>query len=251
MASIQSYPSKVVAVSGLDSANADNCFDNSSSKVILVLSNSFVAGGFNFSNIPNEAVIKTLSFTIVGEVSSSSNYFAVRAVKNATSSSSYTDLGDGQITFIQNSTSKQTVTKSFPVAATALTVAQLKNNTLQARFYGSGSGYLYELYATVEYELPSSVITVHAGTGGTVTGGGEYENGTTATLTATPNAGYVFKQWSDGNTNATRTITVTANATYTAEFEKVYTSNLFVGTQRVTAYCGTQKMCAYCGTQKI
>lgn len=54
---------------------------------------------------------------------------------------------------------------------------------------------------------------------GTVTGGGSYLSGNTATLTATAKTGYRFVQWSDGNTNATRTVTVTGNKTYTATFE--------------------------------
>ena len=54
--------------------------------------------------------------------------------------------------------------------------------------------------------------------GGTVNGGGYYAVGTTVSLTATPAKGYRFVRWSDGNVQATRTITVTDNATYTAEF---------------------------------
>ena len=53
---------------------------------------------------------------------------------------------------------------------------------------------------------------------GTVTGGGTYNGGATATLTATPNSGYHFVQWQDGNTHNPRTITVTGDATYTATF---------------------------------
>ena len=53
---------------------------------------------------------------------------------------------------------------------------------------------------------------------GSVTGGGIYTAGSTATLTATANSGYHFVQWNDGNTSATRTVTVTGNATYTATF---------------------------------
>ena len=53
---------------------------------------------------------------------------------------------------------------------------------------------------------------------GTVTGGGTYNGGATATLTATPNTGYHFVQWQDGNTQNPRTITVTGDATYTAAF---------------------------------
>lgn len=54
---------------------------------------------------------------------------------------------------------------------------------------------------------------------GTVTGGGTYNSGATATLTAMPNSGYHFVRWQDNNTQNPRTITVTANATYTAYFE--------------------------------
>ena len=53
---------------------------------------------------------------------------------------------------------------------------------------------------------------------GTVTGGGTYNGGATATLTAIPNTGYHFVQWQDGNTQNPRTITVTGDATYTATF---------------------------------
>ena len=62
-------------------------------------------------------------------------------------------------------------------------------------------------------------ISVAAGTGGTVTGGGSFDFGAETKITATPKAGYKFVKWSDGNSNATRTIKVDArDATYTAEF---------------------------------
>ncbi len=54
---------------------------------------------------------------------------------------------------------------------------------------------------------------------GYVTEGGEYAYGTEITLTATANSGYRFTQWSDGNTENPRIVTVTENKTYTAEFE--------------------------------
>jgi len=64
-------------------------------------------------------------------------------------------------------------------------------------------------------------ITLSAGEGGTVsTTGGEYEAGQTVSVTAIPQGEYVFTSWSDGNTNATRTITVSSNTTLTANFEK-------------------------------
>ena len=57
---------------------------------------------------------------------------------------------------------------------------------------------------------------------GTVSGGGSYNYGATATLIATPNTGYKFVKWNDGNTNATRSFTVTSSASYIAYFQPVY-----------------------------
>ena len=54
---------------------------------------------------------------------------------------------------------------------------------------------------------------------GTFIGAGEYGHGTEATITAVPNEGYHFVRWSDGNINATRTITVTSHISLSAEFE--------------------------------
>lgn len=62
--------------------------------------------------------------------------------------------------------------------------------------------------------------------GGTVTGGGYYTSGATCTLTATPNTGYVFTNWTKNgtvvSTNASYSFTVTENATYTANFTAQY-----------------------------
>lgn len=54
---------------------------------------------------------------------------------------------------------------------------------------------------------------------GTVTGGGTYNDQATATLTATPKDGYEFEKWQDGVKQNPRTISVTANETYTAYFK--------------------------------
>lgn len=63
---------------------------------------------------------------------------------------------------------------------------------------------------------------------GTVSGGGIYLAGTNVTITATANDGYHFSAWNDGNTNATRTITVTADAMYTAYFEEDASQDCFI-----------------------
>ena len=75
---------------------------------------------------------------------------------------------------------------------------------------------------TVTYpELPTYTVTATA-ENGTVTGAGEYKHGTEATLVATPDAGYAFKNWTKGgeevSTEATYTFTVTANVELVANF---------------------------------
>ena len=56
---------------------------------------------------------------------------------------------------------------------------------------------------------------------GTVTGGGEYREGTNATLTATPNTGYNFTKWSDEATDNPYTFAVNGDVTLTAQFDAI------------------------------
>ena len=57
-------------------------------------------------------------------------------------------------------------------------------------------------------------------------GSGTYDYGTKVTITASTIEGKTFSKWSDGVTTASRKVTVTANATYTAE----YTTNTYTVT---------------------
>jgi hypothetical protein len=61
---------------------------------------------------------------------------------------------------------------------------------------------------------------------GSVTGEGDYTKDTTITIAATANAGYRFLQWDDANTDNPRTVTVTQDTMFTAEFA-VATPGLF------------------------
>lgn len=54
---------------------------------------------------------------------------------------------------------------------------------------------------------------------GYVEGGGIYKQDTTITITAIPNKGYQFNQWSDGNTDNPRQVIVTQDSVFTAIFE--------------------------------
>ena len=82
------------------------------------------------------------------------------------------------------------------------------NRTVQARFE--------------EAQAQRFTITATAGTGGTVTGGGTFDQGMPVSLIATPNSGFNFTGWYENNTrvnaNATWNFNATANRTLQARF---------------------------------
>lgn len=72
----------------------------------------------------------------------------------------------------------------------------------------------------------SYTLTVNAGDHGTVSVSpaptdGKYEEGTEVTITATPEDGWFFDQWSDGNKTNPRKVTISGNLTLTASFTDV------------------------------
>ncbi len=73
---------------------------------------------------------------------------------------------------------------------------------------------------TAQFEINSYILTVQSSNPaiGTTSGGGSYNYLTPVNITAIPNDGYHFTQWSDGNTDNPRLVSVTQNATYTAQF---------------------------------
>ena len=85
------------------------------------------------------------------------------------------------------------------------------NRTLVAHFQGQTQNYTISVSAN-----PTN--------GGTVTGGGSYQQGQSCTVSATPATGYTFVRWTEnGNqvsTNANYTFTVTGNRTLVAHFSQ-------------------------------
>ena len=170
----------------------------------------------------------------------------------------YHVLGDGSIMPYRVNPSANTVNhaSTFPSGATSFQVsaeegsyvAISQNNVLKGRTLVPASG-------TVNVEVASGItsgqvrivvtkpqrqpyiqdinvggapqsytinVSANPTNGGTVTGGGTYNQGASCTVTATANAGYTFNNWTEnGNvvsTNATYTFTVTSNRTLVANF---------------------------------
>ena len=67
-------------------------------------------------------------------------------------------------------------------------------------------------------------VTVNAEDGGSVSGGGTFEENTQVTVTATPNSGYHFVRWTENgvevSTSASYSFTLTADRTLTAVFSR-------------------------------
>ena len=91
--------------------------------------------------------------------------------------------------------------------------------------YG-GAGGSFTIAGKRESPIITYVIDASANpsAGGTVAGAGTYQNGSTCTLTATPNTGYTFSRWtkngSQVSTSANYSFTVTENASYVANFNQ-------------------------------
>ena len=79
-----------------------------------------------------------------------------------------------------------------------------------------------DIHITANFSIENQVYNITATTAdptmGTVTGSGQYNTGDTVTLTAFPNAGYLFDHWQDGNTDNPREIIATEDAIYVAFF---------------------------------
>ena len=115
--------------------------------------------------------------------------------------------------------------------ATAYTGQFTDDSAPAARWWdGTASGLDFRNFgvsgATMTFEVngwtpATALLTVLANpeNGGRVSGGGTYQVGTNVTITATASNLWRFTAWNDGNSNASRSVTVPdAGATYTATF---------------------------------
>jgi len=73
---------------------------------------------------------------------------------------------------------------------------------------------------TAQFAINSYAVSVSSANPsmGTASGGGSFVHGAATYITATATYGYRFTQWNDGNTDNSRLITVTQNASYVAHF---------------------------------
>jgi len=152
-------------------------------------------------------VTALLSVTIPNSVSSMGNTVFFSARLNSVSSNNTTP---GLIKLVNN-------TFGYFSTATCTLYVPTGSKTL----YATASQ--WKAFANI-VELPLYAITVSANisTGGNVNGVGSYLSGNQCTISAVPNTGYSFANWTENgtvvSTDASYTFTVTANRTLVANF---------------------------------
>ena len=92
------------------------------------------------------------------------------------------------------------------------------------------------VFSPLQYQISTAANPEH---GGTVEGGGIYDYGSTAILTATANMYFEFLCWSDGAVSNPRSVTVTQDATYTALFRQNGTPEYSIIVTTDTPYLGS------------
>ncbi len=104
---------------------------------------------------------------------------------------------------------------SLPAGTYTVTLASVNGNFYEVYTFGTQKTF------TVTNESYAIAVKSEDTSKGTVTGGGAYTYGSSVKITATPQKGYLFSKWSDGNTSASRTVTVNGATTYTAYFTPI------------------------------
>lgn len=151
-------------------------------------------------------------YVIIYAINDDPSYYTLTATANPTTGGTVT-MNPAGGTYIEGSSVQLTAT-----ANTGYNFTQWSDGvTTNTRTVTVNADASYEAqFALQQFTVTTNVTPAE---GGSVTGGGSYNYGSTATLVATPNEGYEFVEWNDHNTSSTRVVTVTGDETYTATFQ--------------------------------
>ena len=129
---------------------------------------------------------------------------------------------------LYNETDK-TILSNELYLTTTNTTAGATANWLNAQVVDEKTAYIYQFCPKVgaavwKVTMKENYLVSATATNGTVSGTGTYQEGATATLTATPNTGYKFVNWTKGGETITDnpyTFTVSDNVALVANFEAI------------------------------
>ena len=211
----------------------------------VVTVNATPATGYTFANWTNNGTIASASpsyqFTMAGNAALVANFIPVVAGKFAVVLSSLPVAGG-------TTTGSGSYNAGAPVTVVAYPNAgyvfvNWTNNGVVAsssssyQFTIAGNTTLVANYKIIPASQLAVILSSNPAAGGTTTGSGSYNAGASVTVTATPNSGYTFTNWTKSgvvaSTSASYTFPLNASTTLVANFAVItYTLN-------VTAVNGT------------
>ena len=120
-------------------------------------------------------------------------------------------LADAEFNLVASRSAQAAVLKAVKAGSTTvdLTGGNENDNPDDGGDNGGGS-------STRQYTL---TVTSANTDQGTVSGGGTSSEGSRVNISATPKAGYQFDKWNDGNTSSVRTINVSKDESFVAQFK--------------------------------
>ena len=206
-------------------------YPTGSTVTVTALPNTF--GGYTFTNWTENGTI----------VSTSSSYtFALNANRTLVANFSLIPASQFAVILSSNPPAGGTTTgsgsysagSSVTVIATQNVGYTFTNWTENGTIVSTSSSYTFAFNANrtlvANFVLNTYTLNVTAINGTIVKNPNQatYNHGTTVQLTATPNAGYIFKSWSGDATGSTNPLTVTMikNTNITANFTAIYTLNV-------------------------
>ena len=206
------------------SVTGGGSYDNGSSCTIVATNNT----GYTFVNWTNNSTAvssnPSYTFTVTQDATFVANFtintYSINASVNPIAGGSVTGAG------IYNHGSNCTLTANANSGYTFV------NWTKNGSVVSTNSTYSFSVTENASYTANFSLnnytisATPNPAAGGTVTGSGTYNHGETVTLTANPNTGYTFVNWTKNgaavSTNTTYSFTATETSSYVANFIPIY-----------------------------
>ncbi|HZY39238.1 MAG TPA: ice-binding family protein [Mucilaginibacter sp.] len=195
--------------------------------------------GFTFTNWTNNGVVASISpsfqFTMAGNISLVANFAPIVPGKFALILSSTPAAGGktvGSGLYSAGATVTATATPNAGYTFVNWTNgAAIASTSANYQFILVGNTTLVANFALISGSQYSVVLSSQPAAGGTTSGSGAYNKGSSVTVIATPNSGYTFTNWTNKgvivSTSASYTFALNANTTLVANFSQVITTPLF------------------------